>query len=70
MSKNRVILGCFEIVSLPDFGLEGVVAKVDTGAFSGAIHCTDIKVVRHGVRRKSYLTFTPAGRPELAQETD
>ena len=70
MSTNRITLGCFEVVSLPEFGLEHVVAKVDTGAFSGAIHCTDMKVVRRGVRRKRYLTFVPAGKLELTQETD
>jgi hypothetical protein len=66
----KTILGSFEIVSMPEFGLENVVAKVDTGAFSGAMHCTDIKLVRRGVRRKQYLLFSPAGIPELRRETD
>lgn len=45
-------------------------AKVDTGAFSGAIHCTDIKIVRRGLVRKRYLKFTPNGDSALAMETD
>jgi hypothetical protein len=70
MSLQRIILGSFEPVSLPEFGLEQVVAKIDTGAFSGAIHCTDIKVVRRGLLRKQILKFVPAGRSELAKETE
>lgn len=65
-----IVLGCLEEVSLPEIGLQNVMAKVDTGAFSGAVHCTDIKIVRRGLLRKRYLKFTPAGDPALATETD
>lgn len=41
---DRIVLGAFELVSLPALNLQNVVAKVDTGAFSGAIHCKDITV--------------------------
>lgn len=70
MKTDRITLGSFEQVSLPQLGLQDIIAKVDTGAFSGAIHCTDIKIVRRGVLRKRVLVFTPAGRPKLATETD
>lgn len=70
MHKNRTVLGIFEEVSLPKLGLQGLVAKVDTGAYSGAIHCTDIRIVRKGVSRKRHLHFTPLGEPALATETD
>jgi len=63
-------LGCVERVSLPELGLKNIMAKVDTGAFSGAIHCTDIKIVRRGLVRKRYLKFTPNGDSALAMETD
>jgi hypothetical protein len=65
-----ITLGCFEEVSLPELGLERIMAKVDTGAFSGAVHCTDIKIVRRGLVRKRYLKFAPDGNPALAMETD
>ena len=42
---DRKVLGGFELVSIPDLGLQNVVAKVDTGAHSGAIHCTDITIL-------------------------
>ena len=63
-------LGCFEKVSIPALHVADVLAKVDTGAFSGAIHCTDVKVVRRGLLRKRYLKFTPLGNAKLATETD
>ena len=37
-------LGRRELIDLPAFGLVGVEAKVDTGAYTSALHCTDIHV--------------------------
>jgi hypothetical protein len=66
---KRVTVGSFELVSMPQFNLTEVVAKVDTGAYSGAVHCTDIKVIRRGLVRKRILQFNPAGNPDLRTET-
>jgi hypothetical protein len=63
-------LGCLETVSMPRLGVTDVIAKVDTGAYSGALHCTDMRIVRRGWNRKRYLKFTPLGDPALATETD
>jgi hypothetical protein len=67
---NQVIVGSFEKISLPDLGLNDIVAKIDTGAFSGAIHSTNIRIVRRGIIRKRILQFTPAGDDSLRTETD
>jgi hypothetical protein len=67
---KAVTLGGFELVSLPELKLLDVIAKVDTGAYSGAIHCTDIKVVQRGPSHKNYLSFKPAGLDSLLTETD
>lgn len=48
-------LGRRELVDFPAFGLRGVEAKVDTGAYTSALHCTDIRVEEAG----------PGGRPVL-----
>lgn len=44
---NRPIkrtLGRRELIDFPAFALRGVEAKVDTGAYTSAIHCTDIRI--------------------------
>lgn len=69
-SASNTVIGCFEAVSLPDLGVKNELAKIDTGAYSGALHCTDIRVVRRGEQKKRILKFTPLGRPKLATETD
>jgi len=38
------VLGRRELIDFPAFALGGVEAKVDTGAYTSAIHCTDIRV--------------------------
>ena len=65
-----ITLGCIETVSIIPFNVHEVTAKVDTGAYSGALHATDIKVIRRGILRKRVLKFTPLGNPTLATETD
>jgi hypothetical protein len=69
-SNNSKVVGCLEMVSMPALGVSAELAKIDTGAFSGALHCTDVRVVRRGVIRKRILKFTPLGNPDLATETD
>lgn len=48
------IVGRRELVDFPQFQLRGVEAKVDTGAFTGAIHCSNI-----------HVDTLPDGRPLL-----
>jgi hypothetical protein len=64
------IIGCFEPVSFPELAIHDILAKIDTGAFSGALHCTNIRVVRRGVDKRRILKFNPLGDPALAYETD
>lgn len=63
-------VGCFEYVSFPQLGVADKLAKVDTGAYSGALHCSNIRVVRRGEAKVRVLRFNPIGDPQLAAETE
>jgi hypothetical protein len=43
---SSITLGGFESIALPEFGIAEIVAKVDTGAYSGALHCDMVRKVR------------------------
>ena len=53
--REKQLIGRREFVGFPDFGLRGVEAKVDTGAYTTALHCDTIHVT-NGV-----LYFKPLG---------
>lgn len=61
---SSVTVGSFEPVHFAEFGYDAI-AKIDTGAFSGAIHCGDIRLLRRG--QEKVLRFTPFG--DIAHET-
>lgn len=61
------ILGAYELVDFPQYGLTDVQAKIDTGADSGALHCTQIREVKSdGV---AVLHFSPFDHPDLEFST-
>lgn len=59
MAKSKQIIGRTEIIDLPQLDLSNVRAKVDTGAYSSAIHCSRIKHVSNG--EEEYLQFKIPG---------
>jgi len=47
IKKNiKTTIGRYESVSFPSFELGNIHAKIDTGADSSAIHCSEIKVIK------------------------
>lgn len=59
---QREIFGSVEAVEIVDAGVE-VQAKIDTGAWSGALHCTNIH------ETDGTLTYTPLGDEKLTTNT-
>lgn len=43
MQKEKQITGRREEIDFPELGLFGITAKIDTGAYTTALHCHDIK---------------------------
>lgn len=62
MNKNKVsdIYGICEYVDIPDLGLRHILAKIDTGAYSGALHCSKIEEIISKSDGKKYLIFIPS----------
>ena len=56
-------------LDLPLLGIEGITAKVDTGAFSGALHASYIREVTDKEGHK-HLRFLPLGSREHTIEID
>jgi hypothetical protein len=65
---SQLILGSLEKVNIPKLGVQDVLAKIDTGAFSGAMHCEDVYVERRN--GNAILHFTPLGNTLLATSTE
>ncbi len=60
---EKLVIGRTDIIDFPDLGLVNVRAKIDTGAYTSAIHCYNVSVV------KGKLTFyLPAHRSEKHQK--
>lgn len=65
MSK---VIGGFERVDFPDFGVNDVVAKIDTGASSGALHCSTPHIEADQTGAK-VLVFSPFDHPDVEIRT-
>jgi len=59
--KEKKIIGTLDKVDFPEFELEEVACKIDTGAATSAIHCHQVKEVeRNGEQFLSFRLLDPA----------
>ncbi len=67
MPQAPNIIGAFERVSFPQFNIKGIRAKIDTGAYTGALHCTKVSVEQTSDGK--VLHFAPFDRPDSEKIT-
>ncbi len=67
-NSDQQVLGALEQVSFPDYGIGTVTAKIDTGAYTGAFHCTNIRL--EDVDGGKVLHFSPFDHPEITATAD
>ncbi|HPR10331.1 MAG TPA: RimK/LysX family protein [Candidatus Saccharibacteria bacterium] len=65
--QQRRIIGNYKTVSFPEFGISDTKAKIDTGAETGALHSTNIRLITKD--NKQHLTFSPFDHPEITYST-
>lgn len=59
--KNKKLIGRIDKLDLPQLGLEKVQAKIDTGAYTSAIHCSKIHIEKDQDGSK-LLVYTISGK--------
>jgi len=69
-NSDTLIFGAFEHVSFPLLNIDDVIAKVDTGADSGAVHCVSINVTRRQSDGKEVLQYIPLHNHNTLIETE
>lgn len=57
------ILGVFEKVDFPQFDIKNVKAKIDSGAYTGALHCTT--VIKEETPKGTVIHFSPFDYPKV-----
>lgn len=53
--KQKTLIGKCEYISFPNLKLRNIEAKIDTGAFTTALHCHDI--IEKNINGKTVLSF-------------
>lgn len=66
-NKSKVI-GTFDVVSFPEFDTPPVAAKIDTGAYTGALHCS--KIGERDVEGGKTLIFVPLDSMKVIEKDE
>jgi len=60
MKGSKIIIGRRDRIDLPELGLRNIKAKIDTGAYGSAIHCSQIEVIVKNNRKVlSFVLLDP-----------
>ncbi|MDR9374146.1 MAG: RimK/LysX family protein [Schleiferiaceae bacterium] len=60
MAKKKKIIGATDRIDLPDFNLENVACKIDTGAATSTLHCRDVHLLeKDGTEYLCFRLYDP-----------
>ena len=59
----KTLIGRRDVANLPDFGLEGVAVKVDSGAYTSSIHVTICQEIEKNGEKKLEVVFLDGNHP-------
>ncbi|MGI9535145.1 MAG: ATP-dependent zinc protease family protein [Thermodesulfobacteriota bacterium] len=62
--KEKLIIGRKDKVDFPKLKLFNIDAKIDSGAFTSAIHCNNIRIKRRGEKRFVYFNLLDHSHPD------
>ena len=62
--KDLLLIGRKEKVAFPDFGIDDLDAKVDTGAYTTALHCNNIRMIQDGDKIVLTFNLSDSNRPD------
>ncbi|MCA6437508.1 MAG: ATP-dependent zinc protease [Bacteroidota bacterium] len=51
------LIGRREFVDFPEFGINAIEAKIDTGAYTNSLHCEKIEIVSHSAKAILRITI-------------
>ena len=58
----KKIIGRKEKIDLNEWGITGITAKIDTGAYTSSIHCEYVREIRDGEKRVlHFIVLAPGG---------
>ncbi|WP_317192427.1 ATP-dependent zinc protease family protein [Sphingobacterium faecale] len=62
--KEKLIIGRYEIVDLPELGMYNIESKIDTGAETSVLHCEDFEIIE----KDGHRFITCHIKPHLEEE--
>ena len=62
--KEKLVIGRKDKVDFPKLKLYNIDAKIDSGAYTSAIHCNNIKLKKRGEKRFVYFNLLDSSHPD------
>ena len=65
MKDSKTVIGRRDRIDLPEMDIKGIRAKIDSGAYGCAIHCSDIGIVTAGGKERLGFVLLDPEHPQF-----